>query len=185
MTDTADGTTAEASSEVEGSEGTPEQKTTPEQDPLALARKRQAGAEAARQEAARQLTAANARLAEYEAKDRTADQSKAADLATLQERLDAAEKRATQAEANAQSKILDVKYPNARAQLPEITDEVRLAYFEQMFAETPEGTEPPAPQNPNASNRAASGDATNRQPVEEKSEDILARLKAMGKPDWL
>jgi hypothetical protein len=98
--------------------------------------------------------------------------------------LEAAEKRAADADSIANQKILDVKFPNARARLPEITDEVRLAEFEALFAEVPEDPEPPAPQNPNASNRAASGDATASQPKEETSQDILARLKAMGKPDW-
>ena len=183
MTETADGTTIEASSEAEGTES-PEPKTTPEVDPLALARKRQAGAEAARQEAARQLKDSNARLAEYEKKDQTADQTKAADIATLQARLDAAEKRAAEAEVNANARILDAKYPAARAQLPEVTDEVRLSYFEALLAETPEGKEPPAPQNPNESNRVASGDPTGTQAKEETSEDIKARLKSM-RPDWL
>jgi len=184
MTETADGTTIEASAAPEGSEGTPEAQPPPEVDPLALARKRQAGAEAARQEAARQLKEANARLAEYEKKDQTADQTKAADLATLQARLDAAEKRAAEAEVNATARILDAKYPNARAQLPEVTDEVRLSYFEALLAETPEGKEPPTPQNPNETNRTARADTTGTQPKEETSEDIKARLKAM-KPDWL
>jgi len=185
MTETADGTTIEASSTGEGSTETPDPKTTPETDPLALARKRQAGAEAARQEATRQLKEAQERLATYEAAERTADQTKAADTATLQAKLEAAEKKAAEAEANANAKILDIKFPNARAQLPEITDEVKLAYFESLLAEVPEGTEPPAPQNPNASNRAASGDATKTEPKGETSEDLKARLKAMGRPDWL
>jgi len=184
MTETLDGTAAETSSDETGSTETPDPKTTPEQDPLALARKRQAGAEAARQEAARQLAEANKELETYRSKDRDADQTKAADIATLQAKLDAAEKRAADAETNATAKILDAKYPNARVQLPEVTDEVRLAYFEALLAETPEGNEPPAPQNPNASNRAASGSAVGTQPKPESSEDIKARLKTMT-PDWL
>jgi multidrug efflux pump subunit AcrA (membrane-fusion protein) len=184
MTEVIDSTTGVESAEAEGTEGSPEQKPTTAQDPLALARKRQAGAEAARQEAARQLSEAQAKLAKYESAERTADQQKAADIATLQAKLEAAEKRAADADSIANQKILDVKFPNARARLPEITDEVRLAEFEALFAEVPEDPEPPAPQNPNASNRAASGDATASQPKEETSQDILARLKAMGKPDW-
>ena len=185
MTETADGTTAEASSEAEGTDESPEPKTTPEVDPISLARRRQAGAEAARQEATRQLKEAQERLDKYEAAERTTDQTKAADIATLQAKLDAAEKRAADADINANAKILDIKFPNARAKLPEITDEVRLAEFEQLFAEVPEGNQPPSqPQNPNASNRAASGDATANKGAEETSEDIKARLKVM-RPDWL
>jgi len=179
---TNDDTTIEGTPEGEGSDTTPTQTASVEVDPIVLARKRQAGAEAARQEAARQLAAAQKRLAEYEAKDRDTDQQKAADIATLQERLAAAEAKAEQAEAKAQARILDIKYPNARAKLPEITDEVRLAEFEALFAE-PADVTPPAPQNPNESNRIASGDATARKPAEETSEDILARLKTMT-PGW-
>lgn len=183
MTETADGATGTESLEGEGSTGTPDPKATTEQDPLALARKRQAGAEAARQEAARQLEAANTELAKYRAADLDADQKKAADIATLQAKLEAAEKRAADADSNANAKILDIKFPNARAKLPEITDEVRLAEFEALFAEpTSDGT-PPPPQNPNASNRGASGDAAGNKPKVETSEDIKARLKAMT-PDW-
>lgn len=187
MTTTAiDGAVSTESPEAEGSPETetPEPKATTEVDPLALARKRQAGAEAARQEAARQLAEAQAKLAKYEAADRDADQTKAADIATLQAKLEAAEKRAADADNVANGKILDIKYPNARAKLPEISDEVRLAEFEALFAEVPEGIEPPAPQNPNASNRVASGDPSAKV-KEETSADILARLKAMGKPDWM
>lgn len=181
MTDTIDGTTSTESSEGESTETSSNQTSTPEQDPVALARKRQAGAEAARQEAARQLAETKARLAEYEAKDRDADQTKAADIATLQEKLKAAEDKAAKAESIAEGKILDIKYPNARAKLPEISDEVRLAEFEALFAETPDST--PPPQNPNETNRSASADATANTPKPETSEDIKARLKAM-KPDW-
>ena len=183
MTDQNDGTTSEGSADDTGTEGSPEQKPTTEQDPVALARKRQAGAEAARQEATRQLAEAQAKLAKYEAADRDADQTKAADIATLQAKLEAAEKRAADADATAHAKILDIKFPNARAKLPEITDEVRLAEFEALFAETTVEGEPPAPQNPNASNRAASGSAVGTKPAEETSEDIKARLKAMT-PSW-
>jgi hypothetical protein len=181
MTTTPDGTTTETTLTGEGTDESPDQTASPEVDPIALARKRQAGAEAARQEAARQLKVAQTRLAEFEAKDRDVDQQKAADIATLQERLAAAEAKAEQAEAKAEARILDVKYPNARQKLPEIMDEVRLAEFEAMFAE-PDVT-PSAPQNPNESNRIASGDATDRKPVEETSDDILARLKTL-QHDW-
>jgi hypothetical protein len=184
--ETNDGTTGNESAETKGTEGSPETKPTTEQDPLALARKRQAGAEAARQEAARQLAEAQAKLDKYEAAERTADQNKAADIATLQAKLEAAEKKAAEADAKAEAKILDIKYPNARGKLPEITDEVRLAEFEALFAETTtEGKEPPAPQNPNESNRAASGDATVKKDAEVTSQDLLAHLKTLPKPDWL
>jgi hypothetical protein len=72
--------------------------------------------------------------------------------------LEAAERRAAEADAKAEARILDVKYPNARAKLPEITDEVRLAEFEALFArDSRRGVEPPAPQNPNVSQSSRSG----------------------------
>ena len=179
MTDQNDGTTGDETAGAEGTEGSPEQKPSNEQDPLALARKRQAGAEAARQEAARQLAEAQARLAKYEAAERDADGQKAADIATLQAEKAALEKRLADSEIEKTKAVLDVKYPNARAKLPEIIDEVRLAEFEALFAEDG-GTEPPQPQRPNENN---SGSAAAAKPAEETSEDIKARLKAM-KPDW-
>jgi hypothetical protein len=120
------------------------------------------------------------RLAQYESKDRDADQQKAADIATLQERLAAAEARAAEADAKAEARILDVKYPNARAKLPEITDAVRLAEFEALFAEddTPSRT----PQNPNETSHVARG-ATPAAPAEETFDDIVARLKASPLPE--
>lgn len=182
MADQIDSVGGDESPEAEGSESSPKTKGTPEQDPIALMRKRQAGAEAARQEAARQLVEVQAKLEKYESADRTADQNKAADIATLQAKLEFAEKRAAEADVRAEARVLDVKYPNARKQLPEITDEVRLAYFEQVLGGDDEIV--PPPQNPNESNRVASGDPGSK-PKAESSEDILARLKGMGKPDWL
>jgi len=184
MTTEIDGTTTLESPDAEGTEGSPEQQATTQQDPIALARKRQAGAEAARQEAARQLAEAQAKLAKYEEADRSTEQQKAADIATLQAKLEAAEKKAAEADAKAEARILDIKYPNARAKLPEITDEVRLAEFEALFAEPESDATPPPPQNPNQSNRVASGDATAGSPKEKSSKDILAEMKQRGIPDW-
>src|SRR6185369_12204732 len=95
-----DGTTGDETAGAEGTEGSPTPKPSTEQDPLALARRRQAGAEAARQEAARQLAEAQAKLAKYEEADRDAEGQKAADIATLQAKLEAAEKKAADAEQN-------------------------------------------------------------------------------------
>lgn len=183
MTDTNDGTTTETTPEGEGSETTPDQKGSAAEDPVALARKRQAGAEAARQQAEKELKEARKRIEEFEAATRTSADKDLADNAKLQERLAAAERRAEQAEQKAQARILDTLYPNARKELPEVTDEVRLAKFEALLREddSPAGGEPPAPQRPNETNRTASSD-TAPAAKEESSEDILARLKAMGMP---
>ena len=179
-----DGTVTDTSAEETGSETTPDQKPTEQVDQIALARKRQAGAEAARQKAEEERNNALRELEAYRAKERSAEDQNLADNAKLQERLTAAERRAEEAEVKAQGRILDALYPNARKELPEVTDEVRLAKFEALLSDTgSEEREPPPPQNPNESNRTASADTT-RQPKEESSADILARLKAMGKPDW-
>jgi hypothetical protein len=175
-TEAFDGTLTEGTLNGEDSETTPTPTASPEVDQVALARKRQAGAEAARQEAARQLAEAKARLAKYEEAERTVDQQKAADIATLQERLAAAESKAAQAEEKANARILDVKYPNARAKLPELVDEIRLAEFEAMLAPDVE-VAPPAPQNPNQTNRAASTPKAGEVAAEESFDDMVARLK--------
>lgn len=179
-----DGTTQQGSPDGSASPaGTQDPNGTPGEDPIALARKRQAGAEAARQQAEKEAKELRAKLEQYEAANRTAADKDLADNAKLQERLAAAERRAEEAERKAEGRILDVKYPNARKELPEITDEVRLAKLEALLSD--DGVkEPPTPQNPNESNRAAAGDATAQSPKPETSEDIKARLKALGRPDW-
>lgn len=187
MSDINDGSATEDTTvDGEGSETTPDPKPSGTEDPIALARKRQAGAEAARQKAQEEAAELRKRLETYESANRSADDQKLADNAKLQERLAAAEARAAEAEAKAQARILDTLYPAARKELPEVTDEVRLAKFEALLSDpVSEAKEPLPPQNPNESNRLASADATARKPVEETSDDILARLKAGGRPDWL
>jgi hypothetical protein len=185
MSDTNDATTGTTSAEGEGSQsGTPDQKPTEGQDPIALARKRQAGAEAARQEAEKQRDAALKELEKFQSAQRSEADKELADMAKLRERLDQAEKRAAEAELKAEARVLDARFPKARAELPEVTDEVRLAKFEAILADDASADEkdPPKPQNPNESNRSASGDATAAAPKPETSEDIKARLKQMGMP---
>ncbi|HET9683598.1 MAG TPA: hypothetical protein VFP15_05805, partial [Gemmatimonadaceae bacterium] len=140
-----------------------------------------AGAEAARQKAEEARDAALKELEAFRAKERTASESELADNAKLRERLEAAERRAAEAEAKAEGRILDIKYPKARAELPEITDEVRLAKLEALLSDDVEQT-PPPPQNPNANN--STGANTGSKPKPETSADIAARLQAM-RPDWL
>lgn len=190
MSDTNDATATDTTVDADGSEDTSTQTQKPsgDADPLALARKRQAGAEAARQKAEEARDAALAELEKYRASERTAAEKELADNAKLQERLEFERRRADEAEANANARILDALYPNARAKLPEITDEVRLAEFEAILAVDPAGEEKkslPAPQNPNETNRTASGDATAKGKAEESSKDIEARLRRMPLPDWL
>ena len=184
MSETNDGTTdGTTTPEGEGSPdtGTPNQQGSQTPDELSLARKRQAGAEAARQQAQKERDAALAELEIYRSKERSQSDKDLADNAKLTERLAAAEKRAKEAEAKAEGRILDVKYPRARAELPEISDEVRLAKLEALLGDDDDAT-PPPPQNPNANN--PNSGASGSSPKAETSEDIAARLKAM-KPDWL
>lgn len=186
MSETNDGTTqqgspdgADASNPDAGA--TQDPKATPGEDPVALARKRQAGAEAARQQAEKERDNALKELETYRSKERSASDKELADIAKLQERLAAAEKARDEADARAEARILDIKYPRARAELPEITDEVRLAKLEALLGDDDAGT-PPPPQNPNANNPNSGSSGT--PPKAETSEDIAARLKAM-RPDWL
>lgn len=192
MSDTTTGTAPDTTVEGEGSEDTQTQTQKPSgtEDPIALARKRQAGAEAARQKAEEARDAALKELEGYRSKERTEQDQSLADNAKLRERLDFEKARADEAEARAEARILDFKYPNARAELPDVTDEVKLARFEALLASGEAEAEgdktPPPPQNPNASNRAASGDATALKPKDESSQDILAKLKAQfpgGRPE--
>lgn len=185
MSTNTDGTAATTTPEGTGTAGSPAETGSQEQDPVALARKRQAGAEAARQKAEEQNAALMKELEGYRSKERSAEDQNLADNAKLQERLEFEQRRADEAEARANARILDTLYPNARKELPEVTDEVRLAKFEALLAEDPTAEEkkPAQPQNPNESNRQA-GAAPATQPKTETSEDIKARLKTM-RPDWL
>lgn len=138
-----DGSTGPAapSSDTEGT-------TAAEQ--IASYKKRQAGAEAARQAAERKYTEAEKELAAFRAQSQTDAQKDLSELARLQEQLKAAEQRASEAEAKAAARILDAKYPNARAELPEVTDEVRLAKFEAMLKDDePAESTGPKPQGAN------------------------------------
>lgn len=144
-----DNDAAQSGDTTQTGESTPETGSTTQtgstaDEQIASYRKRQAGAEAARAAAERKLADAETELAAFRTKNQTASQQEAASLATLQERLTQAEQRATEAEAKAEARILDARFPNARKELPEVTDEVRLAKFEAMLRddETPETPSP-------------------------------------------
>lgn len=167
---------ADVSPETTDSEAeaqTPEKPATDPAELIASARKRQAGAEAARQEAERKAAALETEVAALRAKTQTAEQREAQDLATLQERLRVAEEKAAQADARVAAAYLDAKFPNARKELPEVTDEVRLAKFEAMLADEP--YEAPTPQTPNAP-KASSQPAKQK---ERTKDDVLADLDAL------
>ena len=171
---------ASASPDEKGTpkEGSPEEKGTDSAELIASYRKRQAGAEAARQVAEKKFADAETELKAYRAKDQTASEKDLTELATLQANLKVAEQRAAEAEAKADARILDAKYPAARKELPEVTDEVRLAKFEAMLKED-EVVEPPTPRSNNAPRTASGGGAAAKPKT---SADVLATLKTQGNP---
>lgn len=177
MADNDDAMTTDESLAPTGTEESPEAEGTDAAAQVASYRKRQAGAEAARQMAEKKLADAEARLAVYEAQNRTASEQELANVATLQERLSAAEAKAAAAEARAEQRILDIKYPNARKKLPEITDEIRLAEFEAMFGE--DVVEAPTPARHNESKTAGQKAQT-----ELTADELKAEFISGADPGW-
>ena len=159
------------------SEGTPEPTGSTPEELVASYRKRQAGAEAARQAAEAKAADLAARLAKYEQEHQSAADKDLSELAATKARLEAAERRAQEAEAKAEARILDARFPNARKELPEVTDEVRLAKFEAMLAE--DNAEPPTPLRHNES-KSGTGSTGTQKP--RTSADIRAELESMPSP---
>lgn len=127
--------TGEATQADDDSSGTQSQGGSDSAAEIASYRKRQAGAEAARQVAEGKAKELEQRLAKYEAATQTAAEKDLSELAATKARLEAAERRAQEAEVKAEARILDAKYPNARKEFPEIADEARLAKYEVIFGE--------------------------------------------------
>ncbi len=177
MTDAIDKTGTSPDAEGTPEEGSPEQKDTDYAALVASARKRQAGAEAARQLAEKNLADAMKELGTYKSAVQTASEKDMTELATLKAHLAQAEERAAQAEAKAEARILDARFPNARKEFTEITDEVKLAKLEAMLAD-PGDPEPPTPRGVNG---PRSGQ--HEPPKEVTSADILAKLATMT-PEW-
>lgn len=163
--------------EGEGSETTPDPTGSTPEELVASYRKRQAGAEAARQAAEAKAADLAARLAKYEQEHQSAADKDLSELAATKARLEAAERRAQEAEEKATARILDARFPNARKELPEVTDEVRLARFEAMLAEDSE--EPPTPLRHNES-KTGSGRTAQQKP--RTAADVKAELESMPAP---
>lgn len=174
---TQGGTTPEG----DGSEGTQTQTGSTPEDLVASYRKRQAGAEAARQAAEAKAKELEAELSKYRTAAQTDAEKELSELAATKARLEAAERRAAEAETKAEARILDAKYPNARKELPEVTDEVRLAKFEALLAEGVPPAEPPTPGRHNEA-RSQQGEA-GTQKRKESVADIRARLESMPVPE--
>jgi hypothetical protein len=160
-----DAITPDPTPEVEGlpatesGEATPKPEAlTPEQKQVEAYRKRQAGSDAARAVAESQLAAQNAELEAFRAASRTAAEKDLTAQGALEARAVAAEKRATEAEAKATGRVLDARFPNARKELPEITDEVRLAKYEALLSDEEVVTTKPTPRGNNGQ-RDTTGEA--------------------------
>lgn len=162
------------SPDAEGTTESPEQKGTSQPDPVELARRRQAGAEKAREVAEAKARELAAKLAKYEQAAQTDAEKDLSEQARLTERLAAAEKRAQEAEAKAEARILDIRYPNARAKLPEVTDEVRLAEFEAILAEDPD---PGTPERHNESRTSTTATRTAKEQTAAEARDALLSMK--------
>jgi hypothetical protein len=170
MTTDATGT-ATTSPEVTGSETTSEQTGTAEQDPIALARKRQAGAEAARQIAEKKLADQQKELDAFRVLNQTQAEAELSELAREKALREAAEKRAADATTAAEAKVLDKLYPKARAEYPEVVDEAKLAKLEALLDD---GEESPTPRGVNG----AKGQASTGAAKEPTIKDIEAQIKA-------
>lgn len=162
----------ETTPEDEGTEQVPASEgSAPTQD-ADFWRKRQAGADAARAAAEKKVADYERELAKYRQAEQEKQQADLSAEARLQAKLEEAEKRAAEAESRAQAKILDTLYPNARKELPEVTDEVRLAKFEALLKEPVDEGSPEV-----RSMRAAKATPTKQQP--KTSAEVFASLKDM------
>lgn len=159
-----------------GEDSTQQDAGTSQQDSIASMRKRQAGAEAARQAAEARAQSEAARAAQLQAQldalNAAAQGAEVSELAREKALRESAETRAAEAEAKAQAKILDTLYPNARKELPEVTDEVRLAKFEAMLRDDEEADDLPIPRGNNGPK--GSGSADTKPPTIAELEKSLA-----------
>jgi hypothetical protein len=174
-----DNATAQADTSLEAAttdDAVVETKGTTEPDPIALARKRQAGADAARLIAEAKAADYEKELAKYRAAAQTDAEKDLTELAKQTARAEAAEKAAADAETKATAKVLDKLYPKARAEFPEVADEAKLAKLEVILADDEET--PPTPRGVNAPNGAATAGA-GAKPLTIK--DMEARILAEAK----
>lgn len=127
-------------------EGTGEAEASNTLSEVELARKRQAGAEKARQEADRQLAETRAELDRLRAGTKPGENSQVdIDAAIKQAKAELKaeyEANFAKAKAEAEGAALDARFPSARTRFPEVTDAVKLAELEGLFGET---AEPPKP----------------------------------------
>jgi hypothetical protein len=163
---------------TEGSETTSTATGSETATEIASYKKRQAGADAARQIAEDKAAALEKELAGYRTAAQTAAEKELGELAAERARREASDKRADEAEAKANAKILEFRFPKARAKFPEITDEARLAEVEVLLSDG--DFEPPTPTAHNES-RSTTTKGTPAKP--ETAAEIRARLEATPMPD--
>jgi chromosome segregation ATPase len=176
MTDQVADTNLEAPVSEQASEAIPAAQPTPE-DVEATWRKRQAGADAARAAAEKELAEARKELAVLRQVERETQDASLSETAKLQANLEAAERRANEAEAKATAKYLDRVFPKARTRFPEITDEVRLAELEALYSDAPAPAKAEAPTDDLRSMRAPR-DASAAKPADETPAAGWERFKA-------
>jgi hypothetical protein len=152
---------------------------TPEQQ-IEGYRKRQAGEAAARAVAESKLAAALAELEPLRAARQTDAQKDLTELARATQRAEEAERRAAEADAKAEARILDAKYPLARKEYAEVVDETKLAKLEALLTEGDLPATPPTPRGNNGQ-KDTTGDAG--QPKPGTIEDAIADLRRF-QPNW-
>jgi hypothetical protein len=175
MPDTSTETNVSGTDATNAPEGTGQADASNTLSEVELARRRQAGAEKARAEAAEQLAQANAELERL--RSSKPGENSAVDVEkAIKAALDAQEakwnERLKTETSKVQAAALDAKFPAARARFPEVTDSVKLAELEGLFGET---TEPPTPVGNNAAKTASA-------PVDIESmsqEDLRAYIESL------
>ena len=173
MTEQVADTTDETTPEAPATEQVADSTGLLDERDVATWRKRQQGEALAKQAAVEKATALEKELAKYRQAEQEQRETGLTEQAKLEQRLEVAERRAAEAEKASEARYLDRVYPNARKELPEVTDEVRLAKFEAMLRDSGE----PATDTPRA--MRAPRDASPSTAKEATSKDILAKLKTM------
>lgn len=119
-------------------------------DELTILRKRQAGADKAREAAIAERDALQARLdaalAAKSGKSGDDDKSGTVDVEALKRELQADfDKKLAETVAAERGKALDAQFPEARKRFPEVTDPAKLVELETLFGEPqkPVGNNPP------------------------------------------
>jgi hypothetical protein len=178
MPEQVTGTIADTTPAEDATEQVADSKGLTEADVADTWRKRQAGADAARVVAEAKAAALEVENAKYRAADLERQQVGLSETAVLQARVEAAEKKAAEAEKAAEAKVLNKLYPTARAEFPEVTDEARLAKLEAMLSDSGPAPETDTPRAMRAPKSASQGAQQNTKSVK----DLEAELAAMPNP---